>query len=194
MESFVRRRELLKQEIYERQLALSYLEELQSAVKNTMRPDSWFIEPMEKAWFCCPLSVQAEGSSDAWWKISCTMPEIWHCTQWVSSEDLIRGGEPRSQIWGTLLTDEALVHSEQFEVLAEIPPSRCFVHYHSILTQCEESSPPRFSEQIWNGHESLDILREHNLTPRGDLYQQRLFLTHEEEGTLVHILTRIPLK
>lgn len=192
-ESLSRRRVLLAQEVREQQFALAYLDKLNTAVGYTEQADSWFIEPMAEAWFCIPHAVSAAGNSGAWWKIAQVIPEIWHRTEWTFPDEPDWSDLSSHQIWGTLIWDREQAHSDRFEVLAEVPPSRCFVHYHSVAARYEESAP-QFSDHVWNCKDSLDILKAHSLTPRGDLYQQRLFVTHEDGGPLVHIETRIPLK
>lgn len=191
-ESLSHRKEALTEELCEQQLALTYLDQLLSAIRLSVRPDSWFIEPMEEAWFCSPMPAPATGNSGAWWKIAHVLPEIWHRTSWSPEEELTEAELVRHQLWGTLITDPELAHSDRFQILAPVSSSRCFVHYHSVSAQYEESSP-NFSNHVWNCKASLEIMKAHNLTPRGDLYQQRLFVSHEESGPLVHILTRIPL-
>lgn len=192
-DSLSERRESLIQEIRDQQIALSQLEKLLSAAQYTTRTDSWSIEPMDDAWFCYQRTAPAAGTAGAWWKTAHMLPEIWHRTEWLAPSNPIQGDPPSRQIWGNLITDRELAHSEHFRITAEIPASRCFVHYHSIAAEFEESSP-EFDNHIWSCKESLSVLKAHNFTPRGDIYQQRLFVTHEENGLLVHIQTRIPLK
>lgn len=185
----MQRRVGLAAEIADQQTALTYLDDLLTTINHLRQKDCWFIELMPDSYFCVHSIAHTQDSAKPWWKDGFELPEVWQRADWIDAGNR----DTVTRKWGTLLYDREQAADKRFESVTLIPAGRCFLYWYSVPAEYDKNTP-RLSDNVWNLKEPLSILRAHNLEPRGDFYQRRMFVTHEENGSLVHILTRIPLK
>ncbi len=68
---------------------------------------------------------------------------------------------------------------------------RFFLLCHAIPAVYD--SEGKLADLVWNFAEPLEILKKHDFSIRGDLYQERLCVCHEEDGDYLLARTLIPL-
>lgn len=190
--SLLQRREGLVGEIAKQHAALSYLDGLLSAAKNVRSQNNWYIEPMDEFYFCVQVKATSESLPDTWWKTNLDLPEIWQRVELDSAKTLPLAGEPDTCTWGTLVLSREQLERNNFQEVTPIPGSRCFTYWYSVPANYDDDG--RLSDCVWDPEKPLSIMAEHNLTPRGDLFQRRILVTHEKDGPFVHLMAIIPLK
>lgn len=189
----LQRQQALQAEISEQQNALTYLNGLLTAAAHIQQQDRWYIIPLPDSVFSAKPNSLDPDPGKPWWKSTPQLPEIWQRVELTQSEDGNLLPDPQTRAWGALLTDNSPLPENLGMITAPVPQCRCFQYWHSVPADYEEPCH-RLSDKVWDLSEPLAIMHQHHLTPRGDLYQRRLFVTREQDATYVHTLTLIPLK
>lgn len=185
------RQQALQAEISEQQFALSYLNDLLTAAEHIQQQNRWYIIPLPDAVFSAKPKHLHSALGKPWWKATPHLPEIWQRVELIHPDNGHAQLDPQTRVWGTLLTD--MSQEANPDSAMSVPKCRCFQYWHSIPAEYEEPSH-RLSDNVWDLAEPLSIMFQHNLVPRGDLYQRRLFVTREHGEAFVHTMTLIPLK
>lgn len=191
--SLVNHRNNLIAEISDRQSALTYLEGLLTAAIRIRQRDRWYIHYVPDTYFGIHLKNNHPEHGEPWWKSGPSLPEIWQRVEINPNPQGLEEASIQARSWGTLLSEPESGENGRYDSVIPVPGGRCFQYWHSVPAQYDEPSH-RLSDKVWDLSEPLSIMKRHNLTPRGDLYQRRLFVTQEKTGKFVHIMTQIPLK
>lgn len=187
------RRQKFEVEIAEQQTALTYLNGLLCAARHIQQHDQWYIVYLPDSVFYSRPSCNHGDPAKPWWKATPQLPEIWQHVALAPSGNGTEEPDPQTRTWGAFLSQTAPAPETTSENVFQVPQCRCFQYWHSVPADYEEPCH-RLSDNVWDLSEPLSIMRQHHLTPRGDLYQRRLFVTKEQDATYVHTLTLIPLK
>ena len=178
----------LEEEICERQATLRYIENLQESFKWIQHQKKWSIEQWDGGFF-----LEKEHTViTPLWKGTRNISEVWQRVLLNIHGNTTGKNDNFERQWGMLLPNDTPLSACNEVKLEKIPDGSCFLYAHSIPADYTQD-PSHLSDAVWNFDLPLQIMTEHGLTPRGDLYQRRLCVTHEENGPQVHVLTRIPI-
>jgi DNA-binding transcriptional MerR regulator len=178
----------LEEELRQRQAVFSKLGEKLENLRRVSQGESWYLEPMPEGYFCVPIRKK-EGYT--WWKDG-GLPEIWQRVELKIPPDFDFQLKDVQHVWGCMISAQSMTHNSENYRLEQIPKGRCFLYYHSIPVDYDEEG--KLSSKVWDFQAPLSVMKQHNLRPRGDFYQQRLCVTHEAEGAFVQVVTRIPVE
>ncbi len=191
----IERRGGLEAEINSYVSALSYLDGLLSTVKNLRSEENWGIHYMEESYFCLPNTAISRETKEPWWKYDSDFPEIWKHMTWSPTGGIYPDNDFPSNGWGwgSIVYDRQKIDMARCEAVVTIPAGRCFLCWYSVPTEYS-GEDLRLSDSVWNMEKPLSIMAAHNLVASGDIYQRRLFVTHNDGKPIVHIQALIPLK
>lgn len=174
-------RTAIENEIAERQRLLQFIDEMQDYLGEILRKESWRIEPWEGGWFM----PKDYSKMYPWWKDGQSTPQTW--------KRVILGDPPEidsaKELWGTLLPNS---FPQDLTGMDAVQGGLCFVYAHT-LRQYNVSDMARLSNPAVDFSEPLKLMSDNCLKPRGDLYQRRICITHEESEVQMQVVTRIPL-
>ena len=165
---------VIEREILERQTLLQFIAEMRDCLEQIMEKKDWRVETWEGGWFM-PIE---QSSAYRWGKDGRPFLQPW---QRIMVDDPLVADGARSH-WGVLLPKS---FSDDVAGLDAVQSGPCFVYVHSLTS---------FNDQIVDFREPLRIMADNNLKLRGDLYQRRICITHEETGAQTQVVTRIPLQ
>ena len=179
----------LEAQIAQLQAARDELEQLREHLTAIQSGDPWLLCEIAPFFFLPGEDGNAgswdtpDGSGTPFWRLP-KLPQFWQRACLTSS------GAIAGRKWGCVLQPETdTIPDYALPVIG----GTFFVYAHSIPALFDESGT-YLQNKVWDFQQPLQLLRERHLVPRGDLYQQRLCLTHEKDGPLVHVLTLIPLR
>lgn len=175
-----RSRAVVEREILERQTLLQFVDEMRGRLEQILNKEDWKIEPWEGGWFMS----KEQSAVYPWWKDGQPVHQTWQRVMLDDSLDTARC------LWGTLLPKSFPGGPMELEPVESGP---CFVYVHS-LRQYDAADLARVNNPMVDFSEPLRLMAENNLTPRGDLYQRRICITHEENEAQMQVVTRIPLR
>ena len=176
---------VIEREIREQEALLRFVKNIRDYLEQIRQKMQWRVEPWEGGKFLTKEYASLSHPS-AWWKTSIPIPEVW---QRITLPDPLNANDIQRH-WGTLLPKDSPEDTEQEDM---IPNGLCFVYVHSI-SKYDDYASERLNDQTVDFREPLKIMKEHNLKPRGILFQRWLCTTHEKEGEQVQVVTRIPLQ
>lgn len=93
-------------------------------------------------------------------------------------------------LWGYLMKADTNYPDDW--IIHPIQPAKCFYYCYSIPASYDESGT-YLQNNVWNHALPLKLLKENNLSFRGDFYQRRIYVTHEADNDFLQIECIIPL-
>ena len=165
---------VIERKILEQQTLFQFVAEMRDCLEQIMEKKDWRVETWEGGWFM-PIE---QSLVYPWGKDGRPILQPW---QRVILEEPLEPKGMRSH-WGALLPKN---FPYDMTGLDAIQDGSCFVYAHSL---------PGFNDQLEDFREPLRIMASNNLKPRGDLYQRRICITHDEKGAQTQVITRIPLQ
>lgn len=183
-------KETIAQQIQNLQEYYCEAAQMQEALERTKAEHSFTIEYLENYFFCTEPKEPAEEQHRNWKHC----PQLQHFWQYVklsspASDKLVKGNHKR--IWGSLTNLPQRAFSDAAEI--PLPAGNCFCYYHSIKAEYDKNGT-YLTDNVWNFDEPLRKMKECRLQHGTDLFQQRLALTHEEDGDYVQVKTVIPIR
>ncbi len=97
-----------------------------------------------------------------------------------------------TRIWGAIhpmISDD--IKKEPTSRCIPVGNCNCFVYEYSIPTDYDDEG--KLSDKVWDLSAPFKILKDNGIKHKGEIYQKRFCVTHEDHGEFLHVQTIIPL-